>query len=1148
WMVRTVAAATGLAPEQVAADEPWSSHGLDSLRLIRLAGNLADHFGQPLPPTLFFDYPSIAAMARYLSQVSAGMADDQPAAAAARTRTRRSADDEPIAVIGLACRFPGAADADAYFAMLREGRQAITAPSTARPGAAAWQRAAEKEPAARRSGFIDDIDTFDPALFSIAKREARAIDPQQRLLLQTAWHAFEDAGYPLPALADSPTGVFVGISSSDYARLLVAATSRGSVDMGPYAGTGNALSVAANRLSYVFDLRGPSVAIDTACSSSLVAVHQACSSLRAGESTLAVAGGVNLLLAPDLSLVFAKAGMLAPDGMVKTFDTRADGYVRGEGCGLVVLKRHADAVADGDRVLALIRGSAVNQDGRSNGLTAPNGLSQRAVIRAALARAGVAPGEVAHVEAHGTGTSLGDAIELTALRAVYCEPVARQTPLVVGSVKTNIGHLEAAAGVAGLIKVVLALAHGEWPAHCNLDTPIQAAENDDVRIATTTEPWPRAERNLAGLSSFGFGGTNAHVILSSAPAPADKPQIAGEGAQPLVLSAGDPDALRARARQVASHLRTRPDTPFAEVCRAAAVERTALPCRLVAVAQTAADASATLDQWSTGSAADEALDAIDNLADDLPPGRASNAGPGVAMLFPGQGSHYSGMGCELYRRVPTFRRWLDRCDAILSEQLGVGLLDLLSGLGSAGDLLGQTRFAQPALFALEAALAETLMAWGIRPTRLLGHSVGEYTAAYLAGVFGLEDGLRLMAARGELVQRLPDGGGMLAVRASTEALEPLLEQVRNERDSGQPAPVIAAINGPDRTVLSGALPALDALSSALEKAGMESRRLAVSHAFHSPLLEPIAAEFGELVAALSLRPPQREIISNVTGSAIGADMASADYWVRHLLQPVRFADGVHALLAGGADGPAIALEVGPGAALLAMARETRAASDAEPTWLPILRRTVAEDRSLARALGALHVRGTPLDWPAILGGRPTDRGLVPPYPFKRDSYWFSSTERGPALADERGRAAGHPLLGAALDVPAGRDLRFEARVGPTRPRWLGDHRALGAPVMPAAAWIEIVLAARRAVATNGSAESGADGEPVVEIRDLRIETPLRFTDDESIVLHTAVAPGQHGHDVAMFSASGQKNGQAGMRWTRHAAAQVAPGAAAPEPL
>ncbi|HVC19686.1 MAG TPA: MupA/Atu3671 family FMN-dependent luciferase-like monooxygenase [Vicinamibacterales bacterium] len=1024
WLTTRIAALAKRPADRIEPQAPFSSFGLDSVTIVGLSGDLSAFVGRDLPPTLLYDFPSIERLSRRL----AGDAGAGPAEAAARPAGRR----EPIAIIGIGCRLPGGAHGpDAFWRLLREGADAIGAVPPDRWDAAALEAAAggPGEARVRLGGFVDEVDRFDPAFFGIAPREAAGMDPQQRLLLETAWEALEDAGLPPGRLSGTDTGVFIGISTHDYLSRQLRGGDPGRVDA--YAGTGNAFSAAAGRLSYFLGLRGPSLAVDTACSSSLVAVHLACRSLRSGECRVALAGGVNLVLSPEMTVAFSKAGMLAADGRCKTFDAAADGYVRAEGCGVVILRPLADAVAAGDPILAVISGSAVNQDGRSNGLTAPNGPAQEAVIRRALDDAGVPPSGIDYVETHGTGTSLGDPIEVRALGAVLCD--GRRTPLPIGSVKTNVGHLEAAAGIASLIKTVLALRHGTIPPNLHFRTPNPYIPWDALPVTVPTGPlaWPRTDRpRRAGVSSFGFTGTNAHLIVEEAPA-APAATAPGRPVHLLALSAKDGQGLAELSGRYATYLGWAGEAPLADICFTATAGRETFACRRAVVGRTP----------------EELIDALARPA-------AGEASPvpalRVAFLFTGQGSQYPGMGRRLYETEPVFRAAIDRCDSLLREWRDGSLRAVMHPDAGRATPLDETAWTQPALFALEYALAELFRAWGIVPAAVMGHSVGEFAAACVAGVFSLEDGLRLIAERGRLTQSLPAGGGMLAVTAA--------ERVVRETIDGRPDVAIAALNAPEEVVLSGARRTLEALAGAFERQGIRTRPLTVSHAFHSPLMAPILDDFSRALAGTTFSRPRTAFVSNLTGRLVGAEITTAEYWRRHLLEPVRFAEGIETLEAAGCTH---FVEIGPQPTLSALGMKSWRGRAA--TWIPALRQRTDDARQVLSALGALYEAGADVDWAACARGFAHRRiNSLPTYPFQRERCWV---DESPVIA---GRTAAppaevHPILGRRLpDVAALRGATvWERDPGQGLPDAWRAYRIDGTAVLPVAAYIELALAAAR---------------------------------------------------------------------------------------
>jgi acyl transferase domain-containing protein/acyl carrier protein len=1001
----------------------------------------------------------------------------------------------PLAVIGLGCRFPGGADDPASFwRLLADGVDAITEVPPERWDVDAWYDPDPEKPgtmATRYGGFVRDVDRFDAQFFGIAPREAASMDPQQRLLLEVAWEALEHAGLSADRLAGSRTGVFVGICNSDYYQMLLEAD---PAAQDAYVATGGAHSVAAGRLAYVLGLQGPNLAVDTACSSSLVAVHLACRSLRAGECRVALAAGVNLILAPHVTVLLSRGRMMAPDGRCKAFDARADGFVRAEGCGVVVLKRLADALADGDPVLAVIRGTALNQDGRSNGLTAPNGPSQEAVLREALADAGLAAADVGYVEAHGTGTSLGDPIELQALGAALGAGRPADRPLLVGSVKTNLGHLEAAAGVAGLIKTVLALQHGEIPAslHFERPNPHVAWERLPVTVAARRQPWPAGPR-IAGVSSFGFSGTNAHVIVeAAAPAPPAPP---ASGSRVIALSARTEPALRRLAGRWAEALATE-GAPLVDAAFTSVAGRAAHEHRLAVLAGSCAEASAALAAVARGEAP-----AIG--------GRAGRRAPGVAVLFTGQGAQWPGMGRELYEQEPAFRAALDRCAAALRDELKEPLLDVL--WGPASDRLDDTRWTQPALFAVEWALAELWRAWGVEPAAVLGHSAGEYAAACVAGVLQVEDAVRLVAARGRVLGALPPGGGMAAAWESEARVREVV--------APWPAVEFAAVNGPAAVVLSGPLADLEAACRALESLGVKTERLRVSYAAHSSMLDPMLDEFAAVAAAVRYRPAVVPFVSTLTGRLAAPDeIARADYWVRQTREPVRFGDAVRAARAAGGE---LFVEAGPHPVLANLGQQ----SVTDATWVGTLRRGRADREQALEAAATLWTRGVAVDLARAQPGRRVS-GL-PTYPFERDRHWVQPA-RGRRRAGSP--ASGHPLLGArvrsAVPVP-----HFEAVLDAREPAFLADHRVHDAVIAPAALYVEMALAA--GARTLGGA---------LELHDLSIERPLLLPAEGERVVQTVVREEAGATRVEIAALDGEGDAAT---WLRHAAASLRPAPAPP---
>jgi acyl transferase domain-containing protein/NAD(P)-dependent dehydrogenase (short-subunit alcohol dehydrogenase family) len=1027
---------------------------------------------------------------------------------------------EPIAIVGVGCRLPGGAnDPEAFWDLLRNGVDAIREVSADR-----WKVEDYFDPSpgtpgktySRWGGFMDHIDRFDPEFFGISPREAVHMDPQQRIFLEVAWEALEDAGIPAHTLKGSSTGVFVGTTMTDYLQQHL---QRGKPsDLDAYIISGNTINAIAGRLAYFLGTHGPSISMDTACSSSLVAVDRACRSLRDGECTLAIAGGVNLILAPDLFVCMSKWGMLSPDGRCKTFDAAANGFVRAEGCGITVLKRLGAARADGDRVLALIRGSAVNQDGPSSGLSVPNGLAQEAVIRQALSSAQVEPSALSYIETHGTGTSLGDPIEIDALARVFQPGRNARAPVALGSVKTNLGHLEAAAGIAGLLKVVLMLRHGQIPPHLHLKEPSPhiAWEKYPFVIPTGLTNWESVNgRRIAGVSSFGFSGSNAHVIIEEAP---EAKPAAGEMERPLqllTLSARDEGALRALATGVEACLKRQPCLSFPDVCFTANAGRSQFGLRLSVLSSTVEEAREKLTAFLAG----------ETHAGLMTSGLSGSERPKIAFLFTGQGAQYVDMGLRLYNTSPTFRKALDRCDELLRPHLDRTLLSLLYPGEKQETSLDRTVYTQPAMFALEYALYELWNSWGLQPSFVLGHSVGEYVAACVAGIFSLEDGLKLIVERARLMQAEPLGGRMVAVRASEEqvsaAIEPFTRTVS-----------IAAINGPRNVVISGAVPDLEAVVRQLSADGVQTKNLNVSHAFHSPLMEPMLAPFEKAVADISLQPPAVRLISNLTGRVARAEeITQPGYWRNHLREPVRFAAGIQTLVDSGCN---IFLELGPSPVLLGMGRQCTTKSNA--LWLPTLRPDRDDWSESLTSLQALYHAGALVNWKGFDRDYPRRKIQLPTYPFQRERFWFESrSDPADDLRENRfpnRLSTTHPLLGAPLRSPAVRKGAFQSQLSARNPAFLADHQICGYVILPAAAYVEMALAGARQLF----------GEGAHSVEKLWLQEALQLSFDTQTSLQMIFQTNDEGSaGFEMFSETG--DGQdADTVWIRHALGWVAKGA------
>ncbi len=965
----------------------------------------------------------------------------------AKVQAADSAAHEPIAIVGAGCRFPGGANSpDAYWHLLLDETDAVVEVPRSR-----WQVEATDRAAHWYAGLLTEgLDQFDPRFFRLSAREAATLDPQQRLLLEVAWEALENAGQCPDQLVGSRTGVFIGITTKDYAELIHDyADSRLDV----YTATGNAHNAAAGRLSYFLGLQGPSMAVDTACSSSLVAIHLACQSLRSRECGMALAGGVNALLVPDPFICFSNWGMMAPDGRCKAFDARANGFVRSEGCGVIVLKRLSDAIASRDQVLAVIRGSAVNQDGRSSGLTVPNGLAQEAVIRQALANARVEPREISYVETHGTGTSLGDPIEAHALAAVLGPSRSTSNPLVIGSVKTNIGHLESASGIAGLLKVALSLRHRYLPAHLHFERWNPDIHMDvPVEVPTHGRPWGDGQKLLAGVSSFGFSGTNAHVILEEAPAPQPRAEQPARPLHLLALSAHTESALQTLTQNYSALLEHATE-PLPDICFTANAGRSHFGHRAVFFPSHAA------------------------LENPFARGVCGRDPIKPVFLFTGQGSQYPGMGRELYDTQPVFRAALEECARLLDPLRDHPLLDVL--YGSASSLLDQTAYTQPALFALEYALAQLWISWGIQPAAVLGHSVGEYAAACISGACSLSDGLQLIAERAALMQQLPGDGAMAALAAS----EPL---VREALQGLEASVSIAAINAPESVVISGLRHSVDQACERLRQRGVRVQPLAVSHAFHSVQMDPMLESFGERAARVAFRTPRLALISSLTAQRLTAEqMSTADYWRRQVRQTVQFRAAMEELAR---QGQHVFLEIGPGTTLLGLGRQCLSGS--EQVWLPSLRKGQADSRQMLESLGQLYVRGAEVDWAGFDAPFHRRRVSLPTYPFERQRYWIETKAAGAARSSAQD--TGHPLLGTRLDVAGAPGTSvWQTAISVEKLPYLADHCVQGVIVVPMTAYLEMVMSA--------SAELHAGKPSVYEVT---LGEPLLLCSSESTVIQT----------------------------------------------
>jgi acyl transferase domain-containing protein/acyl carrier protein len=1088
---------------------PLKELGLDSLMAVELSRALSPFFGAGAtpPPTLLFDFPTLDALADHLlSRLDLDRVRSIEAPRATRPKQRAEGDGpEGIAVVGMSCRFPGGADDPSRFwALLEEGREGIGEIPSDR-----WDVDALFDPNpdvpgkmyTRYGGFLSDVRGFDAPFFGIPPKEAASMDPQQRILLEVAWNALEDAGASPEHLISSDTGVFVGVMTNDYSAVHLRA---GQERMDGFSLTGQLINVTSGRLAYVYGFQGPTIALDTACSSSLVAVHLACDALRNRSTGLAIACGVNVILVPDGMIGMSKLRALAPDGRCKTFDAGADGYVRAEGCGVVVLKRLSEAIADGDRIRAVIRGSAVNQDGRSAGLTAPNGPAQEKVIRRALDVAGIRPSDVAYVEAHGTGTPLGDPIEIGALASVYRSDRTNATPLLVGSVKTNIGHTEGAAGVAALIKVILALEHGEIPRHLHFQNPTPHVpwKEIGVRVAQSKSTWPEGQRRIAGVSSFGFSGTNAHIVVEAAP---PRPPVTDGGevrAELVPISARSPEALDALARAYRDRLAGRED--LGEIAYTSSLRRSHLEERLAVVGKSTSEISTALDAHLKGEPSEV-------IRGTKIPGRPTR----VAFIFPGQGSQWAGMGLDLYAHEPAFRDALDACQREISKRTSWSLLEELKR-SEESSRLDDTEIVQPCIFAVQMALVALWRSFGVEPDWLVGQSMGEVAAATAAGALSLEDGVRVIVERSIVMTRATGLGKMLAVGIAADEAE------RIERESDGRVS-LASISGPSSVVLSGERMLIDELARRFEREGVFSRELRVKYASHSAQLDPLREDLMQRLEGIRSAAPSKAMLSTVTIEAVKEGELDPAYWWNNGRQAVRFAPAIAKLAA---EGVTAFVEIAPHPVLAESIADSLADAKTNPVVLASMRRDKEGRAAMLASLGALWASGGSVAFERIFP-QPRPLADLPAYPFQHRTYWLESSSPGAEVGSPAGTARQHPLLGSRIDSVNGGAV-FELSTREVMAKGLDRWTLSGVDFLAAGAFIDLAFTAHDVLF----------GVRSRRIEDAVLAVPLPIDPSEPRKIQLVVSEDVRGEARVELYSRDERLLSINGRWTLHVSAIV----------
>jgi len=1105
WLRAYFAGRVGITPEEVGLNEPFARYGLGSLEALSLVRDLEVWLGRSLAPTLAWNYPTIATLSRYLAGTF-----DLEGFVAAQDATL-PAPHEPIAIIGMGCRFPGADGVQAFWDLLAQGRDAITEVPPDR-----WDVDAFFDPNPQAKGkilgrwgaYLKDLDLFDAPFFGISPREAAQLDPRQRVMLEVAWEALEDAGVSPLSLSGTQAGVFVSTLKDDYGSRIF--DDFDIIEL--YSGTGSANTVVANRISYFLDLHGPSVVIDTACSGALVAIHMACQSLRQGECPIALVGGVNIILEPDSDIFFSRAGALSPDGKCKTFDSQANGIVRGEGAGMIVLKPLSRALADGDRIYAVVQGSAVNHDGRSNGIMAPNGTAQEQVLHAAYRNAGIDPNTVQFIEAHGTGTPLGDPIEVKALSNVVGSARPEGDVCILGSVKTNIGHGEAAAGMSGVIKATLAIQHNIIPPNLNFNEPNALIPFDELPFVVPQQltPWPRPESpKIVGVSGFGFGGTNAHVVLSEPPTAVDTTLGVADSAQLLPLSAKSPAALRALAAEYCDLLRSETAPALYDICHTAGVGRSHLSHRLAVVGATAEDLAAHLESYLNEESSKGVCSGIQRFGHKTP----------FVWVFSGQGAQWFNMGMELYAFDPVFQATLDACDRIFQDLGGWSLIEQLQAEAEVSRL-NDTVIAQPAIFAIQVALAAVWRAWGFKPDIIVGQSLGEIAAAHVAGALTLEEAARVVFYRSRLMKTVEGKGKSALVGLPLDRAGLVLTGFDDVVS-------VAGSNSPAASLISGDADAVERIVKSLERQGVYAQLLrGVEIAFHSPQMDPLRVELVEVLQDLTPRATNIPLFSTVTGTLIDGTQLDAEYWGRNLRDPFLFTEALRQLAESGYE---IFLEINAHPVLSMAIREGLDAVKKTGLILSSMRRNAAERAYLLAALGQLYVEGLELDFRRLYPERRPPVTL-PHYVWQREHYWLDQiTNKQLGASGQIGvkKAGRHPLLGEHLATSvAPHQHLWEMDMTATSAPYLADHQVRGMVIMPGAAYLEMALGAAR--------EAFGPGDYTV--RQMHFRQGLHLPDAAGRRVQVVLTP-ELGDEAAFQVLSTQGEG---VPWIAHVTGRVRP--------